>query len=279
MATQAATGSDGSVTEDEHEVEHHLSTAPLIVGVGAFFAYLGLAFELPVGAWILPVPVIAPLGLAVVAWGLLRWAGEAMHDWETGYRLPGVRPGKPVGWWGIVGFLATEVMLFGGLFATYFVFRAADPQAWAEAHHLVTEELALVTVNTAILVSSGFVLHWGEKKLKDGNDLDGLRNGLVGAILLGIIFLAVQVKEYMGLISHGLTLGSSQFGSIFYLLTGTHGVHVLLGICLLGVALYRTLKGAYSTERHTSLAAFAIYWHFVDVVWIVLYLVIYVGVI
>jgi cytochrome c oxidase subunit III len=115
---------------------------------------------------------------------------------------------------------------------------------------------------------------FGEKALVRGSR-KGFALGFGGAILLGSVFLYNQVKEYIHLISEGLTLDSSIYGSSFYLLTGTHGAHVFGGIVFLAIILVRGLKGNFSKERHIAMSAAAIYWHFVDIVWIILFGVVY----
>ncbi len=250
----------------EHE---HLSAAPLIVGVGALFMYLGAVFP----------GVLTAVGILTISVGFLKWIREDVSVWNSGWEMPGVSPGRDLGWWAMVMFLCTEVMLFGGLFAVYFVQRSNFPAIWERDHEHLTHALGLVGLNTAILLSSSVTLHFGHHAIRKGNRR-GLVTWLLATILLGAVFLGIQVKEYITFIfTDGLTLGSSAFGSIFFQITGTHGFHVFLGLVFLTILLVRALMGQFTAERHTAVEAFSIYWHFVDVVWVFVFTVIYLGVI
>jgi cytochrome c oxidase subunit III len=261
----------------EVHVEHHLSAAPLIIGVGALFTYIALTY-LDVNDFSIGQLLGVLFGVGVLGYGFLVWVREDVKLWRDGWEMPGVSPGKDLGWWGMVLFLCTEVMLFGGLFATFFVQRGNFPDVWAEGRGHLSHALTLVSINTVILLSSSVTLHFGHHAIRKGN-----RKGLIGwlavTILLGAIFLGVQVMEYMNFINSGLTLGSNAFGSIFYQITGTHGFHVLLGLIFLAIVLVRAMMGQFTAERHTAVEAFSIYWHFVDVVWVFVFTIIYLGVI
>lgn len=248
------------------EMEHHYSIYPLIIGIGAFFSLLGVAYMPTQGFWTL-IP-----GTIIFLWGVFGWTSEDTRMFDD---FPRAWEGKHVGYWGMMGFLVTEVMTFGSLFAAYFAKRASA-DVWPPADVHLPVSIALV--NTAILIASGFVLHWGEGGLKSGNK-KRLNLGLGGAVLLGIIFLGIQAMEYAELIHEGVTLSHSAWASAFYLLTGFHGFHVLVGVLLLGTMLVRSLLGNFDADRHVAIDASAIYWHFVDVVWIFLVIVIYLGVI
>jgi len=176
--------------------------------------------------------------------------------------------------WGMITFLGTEIATFGAGFVYYFFIRSGP--YWGEAHF---PELvgSLVLVNTAILVLSSITLHFSHVALLNGNRQRFIRLLLV-TLGLGIVFIGGQVYEYYEFIIHeGFTLGSGIFASAFYGLTGLHGLHVSMGAVLLGIVAVRALKGQYSAERHTSVSTVSMYWHFVDVVWIFLVVVLYFG--
>jgi cytochrome c oxidase subunit 3 len=135
----------------------------------------------------------------------------------------------------------------------------------------------LILINTTILIASSVTLHFAHVSLRKNNHKWFIR--LLGVtLLLGIIFLGGQALEYYEfLIVEGFSLETGVFGSAFYGLTGLHGLHVSLGAILLAILFFRGLYGHYSAEKHTSVSTVSMYWHFVDIVWVFLVVVIYVG--
>ena len=263
-----------AASHDEHVVEEHLTPVPILLGIGTLVLYLSLELRDVIDFAYLPV-----IGLVAFLIPLLMWAKEDVHFWRIHHVDHGVAPGQPLGWWGMMFFLGTEVALFASLFAAFFVARAQHPGIWDAASVHVAEALPLVTINTLILISSGASMHWALHSIRKNNR----RNffiGLIVTLVLGTIFLVVQMKEYATLIGHGVTFsGGDNFGNAFYGLTATHAFHVFLGLCFIALILIRGLLGNYDAQRHVSVDAFAIYWHFVDIVWVGLYFIVYVGVI
>jgi cytochrome c oxidase subunit 3 len=172
---------------------------------------------------------------------------------------------------GIYLFLASEAMLFGSFFAAYFFARvSANDGPWPpEPYHL---PVFLALLNTLILVSSSFTIHWATTAIRR-DDRAALTAGLGLTILLGLTFLLIQITEYIRI---GFSPRDLAFGSTFYGLTGLHGLHVFVGLCLLSFAFWRTLRGHFSSHAHLGLEVPAIYWHFVDVMWIIVYVTVYV---
>jgi cytochrome c oxidase subunit III len=171
---------------------------------------------------------------------------------------------------GFIVFLVSESMLFLGLFTAYLTFKAVNPVWPPEGSEL---ELLLPGINTVILLSSSFVIHQADVAVKK-NNIAGLRNWFIATMAMGITFLAGQLYEYTHL-SFGLK--SNLFASTFFLLTGFHGLHVLVGVLLMGIVLWRSRKkGHYSSSSHFGVEAAEIYWHFVDGVWVVLFLLLYI---
>ena len=176
---------------------------------------------------------------------------------------------------GMLLFIASEIMLFGSFFAAYFFVRVVNPGAPAEwppePYHF---PVFVAGVNTAILVTSSFTMHWALQSIKR-NNRSGLIAGLAITFGLGLTFLLIQAREYtrIGFSPHDLAFGTTFFG-----LTGLHGCHVFLGLTLLGIALVRSLRGHYGPAAHDHLGVEipGIYWHFVDVMWIVVYTTVYV---
>ena len=191
---------------------------------------------------------------------------------QTGAHAEAKAEGRPFGWYGMVFFLASEAFFFANLIAAYLYLRVEHGSSYTEKELL---NIPLVIVNTVILVSSSFVLTWAVGGLKRGNNRR-LAIGIGLTALMGLIFLSVQAYEYMALVNEGLTVSSSIFGSAFFTLTGFHFAHVSFGVLLLTVGLFRSLRGHFTEERHFGLTATEMYWHFVDVVWVVLFLTVYI---
>jgi cytochrome c oxidase subunit 3 len=172
---------------------------------------------------------------------------------------------------GFIVFLVSESMLFVGLFLAYITFKLVAPTWPPEGTPEL--ELLLPTVNTIILVSSSFVAHQADVAIKHNNDVKGVRKWFGLTILMGVTFLAGQLYEYNHL---GFGLTTNLFASTFYVLTGFHGLHVFVGVLLMTGVLWRSRRpGHYSMEKHFGIEAAEVYWHFVDVVWIVLFTLLY----
>jgi len=171
---------------------------------------------------------------------------------------------------GMYLFIISEIMVFGAFFTAYFFIRVVQGNPWPASG---TELPKLVAgMNTAILVSSSFTLHWALVSAKNGNR-NGLKAGLLATFLLGATFLFVQINEYVNI---GFSPHDSAQGSVFYGLTGLHGAHVFIGLTLLSMATIRAFRGHYSPEEHRGVEVPGVYWHFVDVMWIVVYLTVYI---
>jgi cytochrome c oxidase subunit III len=173
---------------------------------------------------------------------------------------------------GMLLFIISEVMVFGAFFTAYFFIRVvALPGGWfpIDGMHL---PVAVAGVNTAILVSSSLTLHWAQTSIKNGNRF-GLQAGMAATFLLGLTFLFIQINEYVHI---GFAPQDNAQATVFFSLTGLHGAHVTIGLVLLGMVTIRAFKGHFSPEHHHGVEIPGIYWHFVDVMWIVVYTTIYV---
>ncbi len=171
---------------------------------------------------------------------------------------------------GLLAFLVSESLMFGGFFATYLFFRATY-EVWPPQGTEV--ELFVPTINTIILLSSSFVIHFGDVAIKK-NNVRGMRMWYTLTAIMGTIFLLGQAYEYVTL-GYGLT--ANVFSNCFYLMTGFHGLHVFVGLLLILGVLWRSRRpGHYSAAKHTGIAMAEIYWHFVDVIWIILFVLLYV---
>jgi cytochrome c oxidase subunit 3 len=171
---------------------------------------------------------------------------------------------------GMLLFIISEVMIFGAFFTAYFFIRVVSHNPWP-AHGMVLPEAA-TGVNTAILLSSSLTLHWALTSVRNGNRW-GLKVGMLTTFFLGVAFLAVQINEYLNV---GFSPRDAAQATIFYALTGLHGCHVFIGLCLLAMVTVRSFRGHYSPENHRGMEVPGIYWHFVDIMWIVVYTTVYV---
>ncbi|MFN2483596.1 MAG: heme-copper oxidase subunit III [Candidatus Limnocylindria bacterium] len=179
--------------------------------------------------------------------------------------------GMPTALLGMLLFISSEVMFFGGLFAAYFNSRAAHQGEWLPPTGEKLE-LLLPAVLTGILVTSSVTMQFGVWAIRRGNR--GALTMWTGlTLLLGILFLMGQLYDYSQL---GFTIADGIFGTTFYTLTGFHGAHVFGGTVGLAILLARSLQGQFSARHHVAVEAISIYWHFVDVVWIALFSTLYV---
>ncbi|MBU3674403.1 MAG: heme-copper oxidase subunit III [Solirubrobacteraceae bacterium] len=169
---------------------------------------------------------------------------------------------------GILLFIISEIMLFGAFFAAYFFIRVVSADQWPPGEGL---PVYIALTNAAILLSSSMTMHWTDLSAKRGNQF-GMRAGIVTTFLLGLTFLFVQVNEYIHI---GFSPSTSASASIFFGLTGLHGAHVIVGLLLLFVAGVRIFKGRFNENNYRGLEVPGIYWHFVDVMWIVVFTTIY----
>ncbi len=174
---------------------------------------------------------------------------------------------------GILLFIVSEVMLLGSFFAAYFFIRVvANVGPWPpDGLELPT---SVAAVNTGILVSSSFTMHWALESIRRDNR-GGMIAGLAATFLLGATFLFIQINEYAHI---GFAPYTNAFGSVFYGLTGLHGAHVTVGLILLSFANIRGWRGHFSKDpkKHLGVEVPGIYWHFVDIMWIIVFTTVYI---
>ena len=287
---------------DNHAAPHHdyhlvnpspwplfCSATAVVLFVGAVIWMKGL-FGFPAGtSWIFLA------GLAATLLGMGLWWADVVKEANQGDHTPVVSIGLR---YGMVLFIASEIMFFAAFFWMFFemaVFneaRAGIPEigAWADTAKAwstwppkgveVLSAWQLPLLNTVTLLLSGCTVTWAHHALQQG-DRKGAKLALVLTIALGVLFTAVQAYEYMEIIHENLffneeAVNSGLYGSIFFMATGFHGFHVLVGTIFLAVCLIRLLNGAFTPEKHFGFEAAAWYWHFVDVVWLFLFAFVYV---
>jgi cytochrome c oxidase subunit III len=171
---------------------------------------------------------------------------------------------------GILLFIISEAMLFGSFFTAYFFIRVVQNSPWPPAPFEFPKTVALM--NTFVLVSSSFTMHYALHSIKRGNRT-GLQVGLLVTALMGATFLGTQINEYF---KAGFSIHDGAFASVFYGLTGLHGAHVFVGLTLLSIANIRTLRGHFSPHAHMGVECTGIYWHFVDIMWIIVFMTVYI---
>lgn len=175
---------------------------------------------------------------------------------------------------GTIVWLSSELMFFAALFAMYFTLRAVNPEVWAADTQVLN--IPFASVNTTILVLSSVTCQLGVFAAERG-DVKGLRRWFIITFLMGSVFIGGQVFEYAELVHYGLTPSSSAYGSAFFLTTGFHGLHVTGGlIAFLFVLATTYVAKRFTHDQATRAIVVSYYWHFVDVVWIALFFMIYV---
>ena len=174
---------------------------------------------------------------------------------------------------GILLFILSEIMLFASFFAAYFFIRiVTGPETWPPPG--VELPVLIAGINTVVLISSSFTVHYALEAIRKDNH-EGLKLGLVLTWLLGATFLFIQINEYIHI---GFTPRDGAFGSIFFSLTGLHGAHVFVGLLLLTFATIRAFRGHFGPAQkdHLGVEVPGIYWHFVDIMWIIVFASIYI---
>jgi cytochrome c oxidase subunit 3 len=196
---------------------------------------------------------------------------------EVQPEYPAIKPGMM----GMYIFLASEVMFFGSLFAVYFYLYGSHfvwpPPPPATSNEFYVNWFPIPFINTFILLSSGVTCHYAAEAIAHDNRRRFFQLQIL-TILLGFAFEALQLYEFITAFGRGLNLTANTFASAFFTLTGFHGAHVLGGLILLILMLFRASKGQFSSQHHVAVNAVTLYWHFVDVVWLFLFGILYLGI-
>jgi cytochrome c oxidase subunit 3 len=173
---------------------------------------------------------------------------------------------------GTIVWLSSELMFFAALFAMFFSIRAAAPGQWKE--HKPSLNLAYALVFTSILVASSITCQIGVFRAEKG-DVHSLRRWFTLTFLMGLTFVLGQANEYRHLVEEGIRINKDGFGSMYYLTTGFHGLHVTGGLVAFILFMIRTTMGRFTPAQATSAIVVSYYWHFVDIVWVALFSMIY----
>ncbi len=265
---------------------------PLAAGISMLVVMLGASGWVNDAAWGPYANIIGLVGFLCI---LYKWFGDAIRESEGGLYSKRIDVSFR---WSMSWFIFSEVMFFGAFFGALFYARSISMPWLADLDHKIlwpdfaahwgnvgpagtVESFATMgpfwipTINTALLLLSGVTLTISHHAIRE-NHRAKTAFWLGATILLGAVFMCFQVYEYMHAYSElNLKLTSGIYGSTFFLLTGFHGFHVTMGAIMLSVVLYRVLKGHFTPENHFAFEGAAWYWHFVDVVWLGLYVVVY----
>ena len=281
---------DVAVKHDFHLVKP--SPWPLVGSIAAVVLAMGLIIYMK-GLWGLPKHTwwVFALGFAGVIYTMIGWWSDVVKEANEGDHTPVVSIGLR---YGMILFIASEVMFFVAWFWIFFemalfhhhrTLSSIDEvrAAWAVWPPMGVQVLSpfhLPLVNTLTLLLSGTTVTWAHHALQIG-DRRSAKIGLLLTILLGLLFTSIQAYEYRHILMEGLFFSpaspnSGLYGSAFFMATGFHGFHVIVGTIFLAVCLGRLMAGGFSPKQHFGFEAAAWYWHFVDVVWLFLFSFVYV---
>jgi cytochrome c oxidase subunit III len=288
---------------------------PFFASIGLFLTVFGLGNvlnDIKAGASATASTWLALIGFVLLSFIIFQWFATVIRENHAGMNSDQLKRSYV---WGMGWFIFSEVMFFAAFFGALFYIRAfVVPWIGGEGHFAMTGEILwpefqpswplmvnpdpavfpnpgeslsvaewslgffatyLPFWNTVILITSSVTVHFAHTALKAGNR-KGLINWLAVTVALGVIFLALQALEYVEAYGHyGVTLDSGIYGSTFFMLTGFHGFHVTLGTFILFVMLMRAIKGHFKPDDHFGFEAASWYWHFVDVVWVGLFIFVY----
>lgn len=262
-----------------HEKNHdyHIlnpSVWPFLGALGGFSMLFGAVL------WMHEItPFLFLAGFVAVLYVMFAWWSDVVTESAVGDHTPVVRIGLR---YGFILFIMSEIMFFAAWFWSFFKHAIYPMNEYVGSEYIPPEfyqvnAFELPLVNTLLLLLSGCAVTWAHHALVHENNRKDLINGLTLSIILGVAFTAVQGYEYFELLSEkDWQFGGDQFFSNFFMATGFHGLHVIIGTVFLTVCLMRALKGHFTPDRHVGFEAAAWYWHFVDVVWLFLFFAVYI---
>ncbi len=260
------------------------STWPLLGALAGFCMLFGGVVWMSGGVTLLfkSIELTGPwmflMGFVGVLYVMFGWWSDVVAESKVGDHTPVVSIGLR---YGFILFITSEVMFFAAWFWAFFkdgIYPMSEyfgtTYVRPEIYHVDAFHLPLI--NTLILLLSGCAVTWAHHALVHGGERKDVINGLAIAVVLGLLFTFFQAYEYSYLLYQGWEFGGDTFYSAFFMATGFHGVHVIIGTIFLFVCLIRTMKGDFTAEKHIGFEAAAWYWHFVDVVWLFLFFAVYI---
>src|SRR3982751_1119135 len=265
------------MSDTAHKPNHpyHLvdpSPWPVVGALAAGLFTVGMVLymhDLPVFGHKFGLGSIAPGVIGILVTMYLWWRDGGREGEGQGHHNPVVQIGLR---YGMALFIASEVMFFSAFFWAFFSSALSPAEGvWPPKGIHPFDPFEFPFLNTLILLLSGTTVTWAHHSLLEGNN-KGLIQGLTVTVLLGMSFTCVQAYEYSHAAFH---FTDGIYPSTFFMATGFHGFHVIIGTCFLAVCLWRATQGHFKTDHHFCLEAAAWYWHFVDVVWLFLFVCIY----
>ena len=169
-------------------------------------------------------------------------------------------------------FLGSEVMFFTALIGAYIILRVAHPEAWAAPGEVLN--VPITAINTFLLICSSVTMVKAFAAAQHGH-MRPMRLWLLATVLIGASFVGVQVFEYIELVHKGFVPSEGLYGSTFFTMTGFHGFHVTIGVICMAFVTWRAFQGRYTAADHRGIEVIGLYWHFVDLVWIILFTIVY----
>ncbi len=261
-------------THEHHEVHHpyHLVEPSPWPAVGTIAAFVlvsgGLMYMHEISGW----RIVMPLGILGLIITMVGWWRDVIRESREGAHTDPVARGLRIG---MALFITSEVLFFAAFFWAYFWGALVWPET-IEGYRWLPEGIEPVEtwdvpfLNTLILLTSGCTVTWAHHAVRKGDNRTATK-ALALTVLLGLLFTGFQAYEYVETIHKGFTIKSGIFGSTFYMATGFHGFHVMIGTTFLIVCTLRAYYDHFRPDKHVGLEAAAWYWHFVDVVWLFLF--------
>jgi cytochrome c oxidase subunit III len=273
MAIHAAPDRHGHHDEVKHD--YHLvdpSPWPFVGSMAALVLTVGAVMWMHDVA---PGRLLFVVGLVGVLVTMAGWWRDVLKESRAGAHKPVVNYGLRLG---MALFITSEVFFFVAFFWAYFWGALVQPEmvatSWPPADVHPVPPLGIPLLNTLILLLSGTTVTWAHHVIREGDQKTGFK-ALLLTVALAAVFIGFQVYEYIHAYDTGLTLQSGIYGSTFYMATGFHGLHVFIGAVFLLVCTFRAAQLAFRPEKHVGFEAAAWYWHFVDVVWLFLFVAVY----
>ncbi|MBF0319760.1 MAG: heme-copper oxidase subunit III [Nitrospirae bacterium] len=250
-----------------HEVHHHvveLSVWPLITAIGAFMIPISFMTAFSWGLSSIGI-VLAGVAIVVLIVGLFGWLNE-VHAKKEDAGLSKIA---------IIVFIVSEVALFGGLFGGY-LYAMLFTDIWPPVNTPAgVPPIGLAVLMTIFLLSSSFTMHNAEEKLTHG-DMGGFKSWLTFTTILGTLFIAFMAYEWHHLISGNFTVRTNEYGTFFYTITGFHGSHVIVGLVMQVFLMILASGNKIGKGRQTMAKVTGLYWHFVDIIWLLVMSLIYI---
>lgn len=261
----------------EKNHDYHIlppSIWPLLAAAGTFVMLFGAVLYMHGSG-----PYLALIGLAVVLYTMYAWWADVVAEANGGDHTPVVRLGLR---YGFILFVISEVMFFAAWFWSFFKHTMYPMQYYLGSEYVPPDfyqvnAFDLPLMNTLVLLLSGCAVTWAHHALVHGGPRRDVEHGLLIGAILGLLFLGLQSYEYYYLlVKQDWSFSGDVFFANFFMATGFHGLHVLIGMIFLFVCYFRVRAGHFTAERHVGLEAAAWYWHFVDVVWLFLFFAVYI---